>query len=68
MHLSEPTMDQLLKNGRSKFANILAASKRARQLQDGSEKLLEEYEGHKSVSKALEEVAAGKIVPDVEEE
>ncbi|GAB6100607.1 hypothetical protein JCM16358_24860 [Halanaerocella petrolearia] len=68
MHLSEPPINKILKNGRSKFANILTAANRAKELNDKEAQLLEEYTGRKVVSKALEELAAGKIEPNIEEE
>ncbi|AGB40826.1 DNA-directed RNA polymerase, omega subunit [Halobacteroides halobius DSM 5150] len=68
MHLSEPHLSEVLKNGSSKFANILVAAKRAKELKDGADPLLEEYDGIKDVSKALQEVAAGKIEPNLNKE
>lgn len=68
IHLSEPGLSEVLKNGKSKFANIVAVSRRAKDLNSGADKLLEEYNGNKDVSKALEELAAGKICPQLEDE
>ncbi len=61
--LSYPGMNELLENSGSVFTAITIASKRARQLNDGAEELLEDYHGIKDVSKALEEIAEGKLKP-----
>ena len=57
-----PSVDKLKKKIDSKYSLVSLASKRARQLQEqgGGEKLTS-YKSHKYVGKALEEVAAGAL-------
>ena len=62
MYLSEPTLEELSKKSGSDFAAAVIAAKRARQLNE-EEGLLEEYEGVRLVSKAFEEIVAGKVRP-----
>ncbi|KMY29483.1 DNA-directed RNA polymerase subunit omega [Lysinibacillus xylanilyticus] len=57
-----PSVDTLKKEIDSKYSLVSLASKRARQMQEeqGTERL-HKYVSHKSVGKALEEVAAGVL-------
>ena len=61
--LSHPRMDDILEKGDNTFTSIIIAARRARNLNEGAEDLLEEYKGKKEVSKAFEEVVAGKVKP-----
>lgn len=55
-----PSFSELLKNGESKYTLVMVASKRARQIIDGSEPLVE-TSSKKPVTIALEELIGGKI-------
>ncbi|MDQ0215071.1 DNA-directed RNA polymerase subunit omega [Oikeobacillus pervagus] len=57
-----PSIDSLLTKIDSKYSLVSVAAKRARRLQDGSEKeLLDSYVSHKYVGRALEEIYAEKL-------
>lgn len=56
-----PSVDKLKKQIDSKYSLVSLASKRARQMQEEGGEQLEKYVSYKSVGKALEEVAAGKL-------
>lgn len=45
----------------SRYTVVIAAAKRARQLIDGDEPMVESYNGEKPVSIAVEEIKEGKI-------
>jgi DNA-directed RNA polymerase subunit omega len=53
----------------SRYSIVMATSRRARQIVDGDEPLISEYEGKKPLSIAVEEVYQGKvkILPDKED-
>jgi len=54
-----------LKKGSSRYALVMAAAKRARQLQEGAPALLEKVNSSKYVCIALEEISAGKVVINI---
>ncbi|AMY04999.1 DNA-directed RNA polymerase subunit omega [Staphylococcus condimenti] len=59
-----PPLNQLTSKVSSKYLIATVAAKRARELYDKPETaLLEQYRSVKTVGKALEEIAAGKITP-----
>ncbi|CAL27737.1 DNA-directed RNA polymerase subunit omega [Staphylococcus carnosus] len=59
-----PPLNQLTSKVSSKYLIATVAAKRARELYDKPETaLLEHYHSVKTVGKALEEIAAGKITP-----
>lgn len=55
-----PTIKKLLDTGENRYNLVIMASKRARQILDGSEVLVES-KSTKAVTKAVEEIAAGKV-------
>ncbi|MBT9173234.1 MAG: DNA-directed RNA polymerase subunit omega [Syntrophomonadaceae bacterium] len=55
-----PSIDFLITRGDSKYTLVIAAAKRARQLNEGSPALIE-TNLNKDVSIALDELAQGKI-------
>jgi DNA-directed RNA polymerase subunit omega len=56
----KPSIDELLLRVDSKYSLVVAAAKRARSLVEGSP-VLAETDSKKPVTKALYEIAAGKI-------
>lgn len=56
-----PSVDKLKSQIDSKYSLVALASKRARQLHEQGDEKLNSYASHKSVGKALEEVAAGAL-------
>ena len=48
-------------NVKSRYTVVIAAAKRARQLIDHNEPLIDDYEGKKPLSIAVEELYEGKI-------
>ncbi|BCU52100.1 DNA-directed RNA polymerase subunit omega [Staphylococcus auricularis] len=60
-----PPLNQLNSQIRSTYLIATTAAKRAREIEGEPEsQLLERYDSHKSVGKALEEIAAGKLHPN----
>lgn len=55
-----PTIKELLDAGDNRYNLVVMASKRARQILDGSEVLVES-KSVKAVTQAVEEIAAGKV-------
>lgn len=55
-----PSIDRLITRGDSKYTLVITAAKRARQLNEGANPLIETNLS-KDVSVALEELARGKI-------
>lgn len=51
-----PSLDELVQKVGSKYALVVAASKRARALRDGARSALVEPRSHKQVGLALEEI------------
>lgn len=56
-----PSLDSLKSKIDSKYTLVTLASKRAREMQEEGNKLLSKYHSKKNVGKALEEVAAGAL-------
>jgi DNA-directed RNA polymerase subunit omega len=56
-----PSIDRLITKADSKYTLVIAAAKRARQLNENSRPLIES-DLTKSVSVALEEIVQGKII------
>ena len=56
-----PSIDQLTVKTKSKYRLVVGAAKRARDLESGSEKLVENPRSKKSLGIALEEIIDGKI-------
>ncbi|WP_010286509.1 DNA-directed RNA polymerase subunit omega [Kurthia massiliensis] len=63
-----PSVDVLKTKIDSKYSLVSLASKRARAMQDGSPELLSDYRSVKNVGKALEEVAAGVLLKEKQDE
>ncbi len=55
-----PSFNDFLKNGESKYTLVMVAAKRARQIIDGSKPLVE-TSSNKPVTIALEELVEGKL-------
>lgn len=58
-----PSIDKLIKKVPSKYSLIILASKRAHDMRNNNDYILEEYQSEKPVGKALEEVIAGVLKP-----
>ncbi|HLU21955.1 DNA-directed RNA polymerase subunit omega [Lederbergia graminis] len=56
-----PSIDKLLNVIDSKYSLVTVSSRRARQFQDDKNPILEKYQSHKYVGKALEEIYAGVL-------
>ena len=61
--INRPSLDQLIDNVDSVYTLVILASKRARQINAGSDTLLdeEEFDNNKIVSRSLKELSEGKI-------
>lgn len=57
----EPSIDALQKNIKSKYTLVTLAARRARQLKDEKNPLIESPQSKKYVGVALEEIEAGKL-------
>lgn len=55
-----PTFEKQLKEGDSRYTMVMLAAKRARQIVEGSETLVES-KSEKAVTIAIEEILAGKV-------
>ncbi len=60
----KPSIDSLLNRVDSKYSLVILSSKRAHELEAGATPLLTRYDSVKNVGRALEEIDAGKIIPD----
>ena len=58
------SVDDLLERVDSRYSLIMLASKRAHQLDEGAQPLLDHYDSDKNVGRALEEVVAGDVIID----
>ncbi|HWI55230.1 MAG TPA: DNA-directed RNA polymerase subunit omega [Desulfobacteria bacterium] len=58
--MKQPSLDALMSHVDSKYTLVVAAAKRARELTEGSHKLVES-ESYKPVTIALQEIAENKI-------
>lgn len=63
-----PSVDALKKEIDSKYSLVSLASKRARQMQEEGGERLHKYVSYKPVGKALEEVAAGVLTRENQDE
>ena len=63
-----PSVDALKKEIDSKYSLVSLASKRARQMQEEGGERLHKYVSYKPVGKALEEVAAGVLAKEDQDE
>ncbi|WP_077326088.1 DNA-directed RNA polymerase subunit omega [Virgibacillus siamensis] len=57
----EPSIDELLEKINSKYTLVTLSARRARQIRETNETLVENTKSHKYVGKALEEVIAEKL-------
>ncbi|WP_223154925.1 DNA-directed RNA polymerase subunit omega [Alkalibacillus aidingensis] len=57
----EPSVDNLLKKIDSKYAIVITSAKRARELHDEKNHMLDSYKSTKHVGQALEEVIDEKL-------
>ena len=62
-----PSVDSLKGKIDSKYTLVTLAAKRAREMQETKNELLQTYTSHKNVGKALEEVAAGALSKQVQD-
>lgn len=62
-----PSVDSLKSKIDSKYTLVTLAAKRAREMQESRNQLLQSYTSHKNVGKALEEVAAGALSKQVQD-
>ena len=62
--MARVTVEDCLENVSNRFELVMVASKRARQIANGQEPLVEE-ENDKPTVIALREIAAGKIGPEI---
>lgn len=60
----KPSIDSLLNEVPSKYSLVILASKRAHELDAGTQPTLEGFESVKSVGQALEEIDAGTVIND----
>mgnify|MGYP003365168159 CR=1 FL=1 len=63
-----PSVDVLKTKIDSKYSLVSLAAKRARAMQEGKEERLSSYKSVKNVGKALEEVAAGVLTQEKQDE
>jgi len=63
-----PSVDVLKTKIDSKYSLVSLAAKRARAMQEGSSEHLSSYTSDKNVGKALEEVAAGVLTKEDQDE
>ncbi|HJA90421.1 MAG TPA: DNA-directed RNA polymerase subunit omega [Candidatus Jeotgalibaca pullicola] len=56
-----PSIDKLLDQVNSKYSMVIVSAKRAHELHDKAEPLLDEYKSYKNVGRALEEIVAGEL-------
>ena len=63
-----PSVDALKKEIDSKYSLVSLASKRARQMQEEGGERIHKYVSYKPVGKALEEVAAGVLTREDQDE
>lgn len=63
-----PSVDALLQKIDSRYSLVMLSSKRAHELDNGAPELLDHYKSSKSLGKALEEIEAGKVTIDPNDE
>ncbi|MBB6452977.1 DNA-directed RNA polymerase subunit omega [Salirhabdus euzebyi] len=59
----EPSIDELLEKVNSKYALVIISSKRAREMQETNNPMIENAKSYKFVGVALEEIKAEKLEP-----
>lgn len=64
MRITYPSIDKLLDHVDSRYSLSVLASKRAHELEAGDPPALDKFKSDKAVGKALEEIAAGKVIID----
>ncbi|MFD1067193.1 DNA-directed RNA polymerase subunit omega [Oceanobacillus locisalsi] len=57
----EPSIDSLQKKIKSKYSLVTLSARRARELSETDDVLVENARSHKYLGKALEEIEAGKL-------
>ena len=60
----KPSIDKLLDRVNSKYSLVILASKRAHELEAGSQPTLDKFDSVKSVRQALEEIEAETVIND----
>lgn len=60
----KPSIDSLLDRVNSKYSLVILASKRAHELDAGSQATLDQFDSVKSVGQALEEIEAETVISD----
>ncbi|MBM7708483.1 DNA-directed RNA polymerase subunit omega [Enterococcus lemanii] len=60
----KPSIDKLLDRVNSKYSLVILASKRAHELEAGSQPTLDKFDSVKSVGQALEEIEAETVIND----
>lgn len=68
MKIVYPSIDKLLDRVDSRYSLAVLAAKRAHELEAGDPEAMKNYKSVKSVGKALEEIAAGKVWIDPDSE
>lgn len=58
--MKQPSLDDLMKHVDSKYTLVVAAAKRAREITEGAQKLVDS-ESYKPVTIALQEISGNKI-------
>lgn len=56
-----PSIDKLLDKVNSKYTMVILSAKRAHELHNDIDPLLDEYKSYKNVGRALEEIVAGEL-------
>ncbi len=64
MRITYPSIDKLLSRVDSRYSLSVLSAKRAHELEAGDPATLKSFKCDKSVGKALEEIAAGKVTID----
>ena len=62
-----PAVSQILKNNESYYSLVIAVAKRAREIIDGAEPLVDTKDGEKPLSIAIDELNQAKIKVEAEE-
>ena len=63
-----PSIDEMMNKVDSKYSLVVAASRRARQLREGEKNTIDAPKSHKPVGMALEEIYAGEIIVESDNE
>ena len=62
-----PAVSQILKNNESYYSLVIAVAKRAREIIDGAEPLVDTKDGEKPLSIAIDELNQAKIKVEAED-